>query len=149
MATTAAWNNRYVPILRDTLGLRVEVHPDHLRVLTGSGLHYRLSTDPDTTPHSLDIAFHISLRPHTELLNSHPQLLTDIATRLTASTPLVKVLPTGDTRCVLLIQTALAIPGTLPEPHLLTALLPVHLDTLAEAFHDLHTELEAAALYTA
>ena len=78
MATTTAWNDRYVPILRDTLGLRVEVRPDHLQVLTGAGLHYRLSSDPDTTPHYLQIAFFISLGSHTDLLTSHPQLLTDI-----------------------------------------------------------------------
>lgn len=147
MATTIAWTTIYRTAL-DRLGLDVTTHDDHLRVATGAGWVFHLSTDPDERPHYLQIAFPVSYSSHNELLSGRHDLMATLATHLTAETDTVKAIATGPTRCLYLIQTHLAPPGSLPHPDLLTALLPTYLSLLTAAHHDLVTELEAATLYT-
>ncbi|GGB81431.1 hypothetical protein N798_00210 [Knoellia flava TL1] len=148
MATRTAWTQLYMDVLHHRLGLNAVAEPGHLHVTDGSDWHYLLATDPDTTPHHLQISFPVSYGGF-DVLDTQPRLMGSIGIRLNTATDLVKVAPTSPTGCLYIIHAHLAAPGTLPSPDLLAALLPSWFALLVDAHQQLLTEIEAATLYSA
>lgn len=152
MATTAAWTTLYSRILTDRLGLEVTPldlpGPDtHLKVCDGAGWTFVFSTNPSITPHYLSINFGVCYDEYAETLTAQRHLMLQLGQRFNHQADVVKVLPASPTDCTYLIETYLAAPGALPDPDLLTALIPTWLTTLLTTHQAVATEIEAAALY--
>lgn len=156
MATTTAWTSLYQHVLTQRLGLEVDVTDipaagalAYLKVRTGAGWIFGFCSDPDTRPHYLQIRFGMAYGDHTDVLTASPQLMTQLCHRFTLEADAVKVVPRSATACSYLVETYLAAPGALPDPDLLTALVPAWVTALIETHRAVRTEIEAAALYTA